>query len=640
MSQAETLLASLTEDVIIHEHPVTDPDGYFLIDPDSRVISTVSAVQNTLMQYDHESERYTFEVSRVVEGHDMMKCNRVRVHYNNIDSKTKREFASVDELTDLAVSLEDPSTVTCSWLIPRDATQYAGILSFLIQFMCVADDGTIVYEWHTDIYSDVEVKPGRRNGEQVVSPYNDLLEDWYQRLFGSKDSVMAGIITESDEIKNEIERKGEDTLESIPDDYTELYNTSRDALRTRANAIVPDVSGDTIVITDSSDDHLRNLRIFGRTVQDDTPSPSNPVPMINVSEDGNVNAIVAGKNLFNVPDVYSFSSVKEFNVNFPAGACVLSWNKSVKGGTDLPWLRFAVNDRWYELSEVGKSIVVPLAKPETTVYMYSNGPNATASVGVTSTIENLMISIDGGSYESYKPTQTISTQTNKPLRGIPVESEGNYIDSSGQQWVCDEIDFKRGMYVQRIKVINGNEISWVLGNENDTADGRIYYFPIEHIADGGLSNRFRGKEYAVWETLLVGEMIMYNDAATNYLVICVDKSIDTITSLNSWFTSNPTQFLYITATPIETPLTEDELIQFKMAHTNFPNTTVFNDVSAEMAVSYNADTKTYLEQLPKATDEQVDSSVEKYLIEHSAEIDARLGDINAILATLSDGGVS
>jgi hypothetical protein len=619
---------------------VTDPDGYFLIDPDSRVITTVSAVQNTLMQYDHESERYTFEVSRIVEGHDMMKCNRVRVHYNNIDSKTKREFASVDELTDLAVSLEDPSTVTCSWLIPRDATQYAGILSFLIQFMCVADDGTVVYEWHTDIYSDVEVKPGRRNGEQVVSPYNDLLEDWYQRLFGSKDSVMAGIITESDEIKNEIERKGEDTLESIPDDYTELYNTSRDSLRTRANAIVPAVSGDTIIITDSSDDHLRSLKVFGRTIQDDIPSPSNPVPMSNISEDGNVDVTIVGKNLLDIPNIFTYSSVKEFKVNLPVGTYILLWKKATKGGTNLPCFRCMVNDRWYELDANGKSITVVLDKPETTIYIYSNGSNASASVGVTSTIEDLMFSVDGGTYESYKSAQTISTQINKPLRGIPVESDGNYTDASGQQWVCDEIDFKRGMYVQRIKAINGNEISWVLGNENDTADGRIYYFPIEHIADGGLSNRFRGKGYAVWETLLVGEMIMYIDAATNYLVICVDKSIDTITSLNSWFTSNPTQFLYIPATPIETPLTEDELIQFKMAHTNFPNTTVFNDAGACMEVGYNADTETYLEQLPKATDEQVDSSVEKYLIEHSAEIDARLGDINAILATLSDGGVS
>lgn len=36
------------------------------------------------------------------------------------------------------------------------------------------------------------------------------------------------------------------------------------------------------------------------------------------------------------------------------------------------------------------------------------------------------------------------------LNAIPVSSDGNYTDEEGQQWVCDEIDFERGMYIQRV----------------------------------------------------------------------------------------------------------------------------------------------------------------------------------------------
>ena len=46
--------------------------------------------------------------------------------------------------------------------------------------------------------------------------------------------------------------------------------------------------------------------------------------------------------------------------------------------------------------------------------------------------------------------QTITLQTPNGLPGIPVTSGGNYTDPSGQQWVCDEVDLKRGVKVQRV----------------------------------------------------------------------------------------------------------------------------------------------------------------------------------------------
>lgn len=47
-------------------------------------------------------------------------------------------------------------------------------------------------------------------------------------------------------------------------------------------------------------------------------------------------------------------------------------------------------------------------------------------------------------------TQTLTLSTPNGLPGIPVKSDGNYIDPQGQQWVCDEVDLERGVRVQRV----------------------------------------------------------------------------------------------------------------------------------------------------------------------------------------------
>lgn len=194
MGQAETLLETTSEVISEHVHPVTDSDSYFIINPDTREINNTAAQQNVLMQYDHDSERFTFEVARYVEGHDMSQCNRVRVHYINVDGQTGTSRADVVELDDLKADPENSDVVICSWLISRQATQLVGSLSFVVQYMCVSDSGTVDYEWRSDIYSNVIVKKSLNNTEAVAIEYSDILEQWYVKLFGTDNSTTSGSI--------------------------------------------------------------------------------------------------------------------------------------------------------------------------------------------------------------------------------------------------------------------------------------------------------------------------------------------------------------------------------------------------------------------------------------------------------------
>ena len=136
------------------------------------------------------------------------------------------------------------------------------------------------------------------------------------------------------------------------------------------------------------------------------------------------------------------------------------------------------------------------------------------------------------SFVPYQSIQTLTVSTPNGLPGIPVTSGGNYTDENGQAWICDEIDFARGVYVQRI--------------------GRIGSYADESIATPYISST---------GSLSTGATVLY-----------VLEEFST------------------------TALSAEELAAYAALHTNKPNTTVLNDSGAGMAIGYVADTKLYIDQ--------------------------------------------
>ena len=62
--------------------------------------------------------------------------------------------------------------------------------------------------------------------------------------------------------------------------------------------------------------------------------------------------------------------------------------------------------------------------------------------------------------------QSVSFSTPNGLPGIPVSSGGNYTDENGQQWICDEVNLERGVYVQRVKKSSISDVTWRMNNAN------------------------------------------------------------------------------------------------------------------------------------------------------------------------------
>ena len=182
-----------------HTHSVIDDDLRFIIDPSTREIGNGSQ-KVKLMQYDHNSEQFTFEIPRFVEGHDMSLCNSIRVNYININKSNREQHPGVYEVSDIKV---EEDNIIFSWLISRNATQYVGPLNFLIKFMCFDENDYITYEWHTDIFKSASVSTGMNNEESIEEVYPDILEKWKNDVLAEEASR---ITAESERVAAESER--------------------------------------------------------------------------------------------------------------------------------------------------------------------------------------------------------------------------------------------------------------------------------------------------------------------------------------------------------------------------------------------------------------------------------------------------
>lgn len=213
-----------------HTHGVFDTDPHFSIDTDTRVISNLSAGKTIIIQLDHNSECFTFEIPRFVEGHDMSLCDTVRVHYINIGATDRN--SDVYTISDLQIDPENENRVVCSWLLSRNTTMYSGTLNFALEFACTNGD-EITYAWNTAIYKDIVVSPGINNTEVVSTEYSDTLLEWENEIFGSEAQGVRSI--------NRAVEAGLNQIENAAANNSDF-----------ANSVLGSLRGESITINDIS----------------------------------------------------------------------------------------------------------------------------------------------------------------------------------------------------------------------------------------------------------------------------------------------------------------------------------------------------------------------------------------------------
>ena len=199
---------------------------------------------------------------------------------------------------------------------------------------------------------------------------------------------------------------------------------------------------------------------------------------------------------------------------------------------------------------------------------------------------------DGGSVvvtlsDGKGKTQTLTLPTPNGLPGIPVTSGGNYTDSTGQQWVCDEINLERGVRVQRVYKVDVDGENVKFEQAGDYANLALNGIPIALIVRGQ-------QTYAI--STFTGLLWFYNTNSRFLYLIAANIS----DQLNASCKKQLGKVYYALATPIETPLTPAELSAYKALTAYGPDTVVQAGDGAGVKLDYQRDVNLVIKNLEDA----------------------------------------
>lgn len=156
--------------------------------------------------------------------------------------------------------------------------------------------------------------------------------------------------------------------------------------------------------------------------------------------------------------------------------------------------------------------------------------------------------------------QSVLFSTPNGLPGIPVSANGNYTDSNGQQWICDELDFERGVYRRRIK--HANVVFYKTASSSTHGEYRHMAVDIKNLS----------REY----TECLCNIATYSrDAANGKEGIRASGAYNALVLYYENLTNDnvPADVAYILSDPIETPLSEADIAAYR-ALTTYKGTTI------------------------------------------------------------------
>lgn len=356
-----------------------------------------------------------------------------------------------------------------------------------------------------------------------------------------------------------------------------------DALHTdTAPPIVLSAEGEEITVTDSAKRGLHGLKIYGKTTQNGTPTPDNTIPLESVGGDGEVVTTVEGGNLFDGEILKGYYGADDGSYFYYENETCSKNYISILPNTQYCVIGTQNYVLFYDFNQKFISSQYYNSQPFTTP---TNARYVRLNFG-TADVNSIMLN-EGSTalpYQPYKEPQQLITTTPNGLNGLPVSSGGNFTDSNGQQWRSDEIDFERGVTKRRTILVDLGTLNWTFNG------GDIFYSDIIDKAVG-FSNILCGK----YPNAYTGFGSMANNTITGndvYTAIYVKDS--TYTDATAFKNAmQGVMLLYELATPTETPLSAEDIAEYKKLHTNYPTTVITSE--GYMEVKYNADTKTYID---------------------------------------------
>ena len=631
MTEAEKLLQE-TKSAVVAE---TQMEDICVIDSDMRIIDIPEQFKVLGVESDKDVRAMQFRVPKTYKGTDLSAFT-ISVNYQNARG-TKDRYV----VTDKKVSGDQ---IEFSWTVGKTATVYRGDTRFIVCMRLAGSDGVIQKEFNTTLATMTVLEGLEVDNPVIEQEEKDIIAQLLQIVDDkSKEAVQAVTAEGTKQIK-----AVQAAAQEIAADREQIKTNKADIadlMQTKAGAIINSAKGERIAVGDSSDAFFEGLKLYGKTEQvqtkgyqlfDASKIATKSAGGATVANNGDGSFTISGSGNLTSAYNYSYVSTHEEMIK------LLKVGKLYHAKSSITGPRFVVAIYNMQTSQIVKSLYaieqtksmdITSEDLENENYVLNYRFIGTSGDAIKPGTVKPMIYQDGdGTWEPFtggKPspsmeykqdpessgdggeinvnvgeenTQHLSIQTPNGLPGIKVDSGGNYTDSNGQQRVCDEMDFKRGKYVQRInKAVfdgsddeNWSEFTGVNLTKTKRFASAPYAIPAvdKSLVDSCITNRFlylrndSDKEHFRLST---------SNGVFNQVVLFTNvDTVSDVNALKNWLKANPVEILVPLATPIETDIPEETMTAYRNLCTNYPSTVIQNDSGAGMEVEYVADTKQFI----------------------------------------------
>lgn len=448
-------------------------NGICTIDSRTRTIFVPPEIIVGAVQSDKNAERIKFSCPKIVgDNLDLSKFS-IRINFENVSS-VDPDISIKDQYICEDASINGDNIIF-SWVIGKNAARYMRIIRFIVCAVKTDSDSNISIEWNTTVAQipvlegiEVDQPSLDENNKDIINQLLAITKTASDEAVKNVNSAKEQAITE---IQNVLQPDKTLTVEGGIADAKATGNaisSLREDISNKITKFYASNQGETH-ITDSDNGKIMDMMIYGKSSQDGTPSPENPVEIKRVV---NPTIKICGKNLFdskkfpiilnrgidtNTGNIYQSMSGKycatEKYIPFPYSGKKISFNASMS---------LCAYDQDYKfISSVNKN----------------NGrvPSGTMYVRFDIKTEDkdkvqIELSENTTTYEPYKE-QTI--QLLITLNAIPVSSDGN-VTINGQQYITDYVDVERGKLVKMVdssKLDNTqsiiNKTEWLLAEPQE-----------------------------------------------------------------------------------------------------------------------------------------------------------------------------
>lgn len=368
----------------------------------------------------------------------------------------------------------------------------------------------------------------------------------------------------------------------------EVTNSLKEDLSNKITKFYASNQGETH-ITDSDNGKIQDMMIYGKSSQDGTPTPDNPVEIKSVV---NPTVKVVGKNLLNPTlqtttkngvtctangdGTYTLNGTASKLIDMDISANfhiengktyrMTGWHKNASGG-----FIYLINGN-DDVRETGNGITFTYsgATTDSKVIHFQISANTVLNV----TIKPMICTDTSATYDDFEPYHEQTVTLPYTLNAIPVSSGGN-VTIDGQQYIADYVDVERGKLVKRVYeyVFSGEEY-W-----NAATDG-ARFISIDHNIMTSLKDKRCLCSCLIANTLeetRKGENYISTQAFNNTYRVWISPNVVTSKLVGEKI------FLTLTV-PEEIPLTQEEIRAFKELAIYYPVTNV--NITSEQLDGY------------------------------------------------------